>query len=37
MFHRISDAPPETLPNVQYDAPREVCGDRKLFDRPLKK
>ena len=37
MFHRISGAPPETPPNVKYDAPREVCSDRKLFDRPLKK
>ena len=29
MFHRNSGAPPETLPNIKYDAPREVCGDRK--------
>ena len=25
-----------TLPNDKYDAPEEVCGERKLFDRPLK-
>ena len=31
MFHRNSGAPPETLPNVKYDAPREVCGDRNDF------
>ena len=29
MFHRNSGAPPETLLNVKYDAPREVYGDRK--------
>ena len=29
MFLRNSGAPPETLSNVKYDAPREVCGDRK--------
>ena len=37
MFHIISGAPPQTLPNVKYDAPREVCANRKSFDRPLKK
>ena len=36
-FHRISGAPTETLPNFKYDAPEEVCGDRNLFDIPLKK
>ena len=25
----------ETLPNFNYDAPDEVCGDRKLFNSPL--
>ena len=29
IFHKIRCAPPETLLNVRYDAPREVCGDRK--------
>ena len=33
----MSGAPPESLPNVRYNAPKEVCGNRKLFDRPLKK
>ena len=28
-FHRIGGAPPGTLPNFNYDAPEEVCGDRK--------
>ena len=28
-FHRIGGAPPETLPNVKYDAAQEVGGDRK--------
>ena len=37
MFHRISGAPPETIPSVKYDAPREVCGNSKCFDCPLKK
>ena len=36
-FQRISSSPHLTLPNVNYDAPEEVCGERKLFDRPLKK
>ena len=30
-------APPETLPKFNYDAPKEVCSDRKLFDGPLQK
>ena len=29
--------PPETLPNSNYDAPEEVCGDRKGFDSLLQK
>ena len=33
-FHRIGGAPPETFPNVKYDAPEEVGGDRKCFDSP---
>ena len=36
-FHRIGGAPPETFPNVKYDAPEEVGGDRKCFDSPIKK
>ena len=28
-FHRISIFPPETLPSDNYDAPEEVCGERK--------
>ena len=35
-FHIIGGASPETFPNVQYDAPEEVCGDRKCFDSPIK-
>ena len=27
----------KTLPNDKYDDPKEVCGERKLFYRPLKK
>ena len=29
MFDIISGDPTETLPNVKYDAPIEVVGDRK--------
>ena len=36
-FHRIGGAPPETVPNVKYDAPEEVGGDRKCFDSPIRK
>ena len=36
-FHRIGGAPPETFPNVKYDAPEEVGGDRKCFDSPISK
>ena len=36
-FQRIGGAPPETFPNVKYDAPEEVGGDRKCFDSPIKK
>ena len=36
-FHRIRGAPPETFPNVKYDAPEEVGGDRKCFDSPIRK
>ena len=36
-FHRIRGAPRETFPNVKYDAPEEVCGDRNFFDSPIKK
>ena len=27
-FCRIVGAPPESFPNVKYDAPEEVSGDR---------
>ena len=36
-FHSIGGAPPETFPNVKYDALEEVCGYRKCFDSPIKK
>ena len=36
-FHRIGGAPPKTFPNVKYDAPEEVGGDRKCFDSPIRK
>ena len=36
-FHRIRGAPPETIPNVKYDAPEEVGGNRKCFDSPIRK
>ena len=36
-FHRIGGAPPDTFPNVKYDAPEEVGGDRKCFDSPIRK
>ena len=36
-LHRIGGAPPETFPNVKYDAPEEVGGNRKCFGSPIKK
>ena len=36
-FHRIGGAPPETFPNVKYDVPEEVGGNRKCFDSPIRK
>ena len=36
-FHIIGGAPPETFPNVKYDAPEEVSVDRKYFDSPIRK
>ena len=36
-FHRIGGAPPKTFPNVKYDAPEEMGGDRKCFDSPIRK
>ena len=36
-FHRIRGAPPKTFPNVKYDAPEEVGGNRKCFDSPIRK
>ena len=35
-FHRTGGAPPETFPNVKYNAPEEVGGDRKCFDSPIR-
>ena len=36
-FLRTSSSPHKTLPNDKYDAPKEVCGEMKLFYCPLKK
>ena len=36
-FHRIRGAPPKTFPNVKYDVPEEVGGNRKCFDSPIRK
>ena len=36
-FHKIGGAPPETFPNVKYDAPEEEGGDKKCFDSPIRK
>ena len=36
-FHRIGGAPTMTIPNVQYNAPEEVGGDRIFFDSPIRK
>ena len=36
-FNSIGGAPPETFPNVKYDAPEEVGGDRTCFDSPIRK
>ena len=36
-FLRTSSSPHKTLPNDKYDAPKEVCGERKLFYCPPKK
>ena len=36
-FHKIGGAPPQTFPDVKYDAPEEVGGDRKCFDSPIRK
>ena len=36
-FHRTEGAPPETCPNVKYDAPEEVAGDTKGSDSPIRK
>ena len=36
-FYRIGGAPPETFPNIKYDAPEEVGGNRKCFDSPIRK
>ena len=36
-FHRIGGAPPTTFPNVKYDVPKEVGGNRKCFVSPIRK
>ena len=36
-FHRIRGALVEIYPNVKYDAPEEVGGDRKCFNSPIRK
>ena len=36
-LYGIGGAPPQTFPNVEYDAPEEVGGNRKCFDSPIKK
>ena len=36
-FDKIGGAPHETSPNAKYDAPEEVGGNRKCFDRPIRK
>ena len=36
-FLQDGSAPPQTLPSFDYDAPEEVYGDTKWFDRPLQK
>ena len=33
-FHRIRGSLPESFPNVKYDAPKELVGDRKCFYSP---
>ena len=33
----MGGAPPETFPDVKYDAPEEVGGDQKCFDSPIGK
>ena len=33
----MGGALPKTLPNVMYDAPEELDGDRKCFDSPIRK
>ena len=30
-FHRIGGSPPKTSPNVKYDAPAEVGGNRNVW------
>ena len=36
-FHKIGGAPPETFPNVKYDALEEVGDNRNCFDIPIRK
>ena len=36
-FHRIGGAPPKTFPNVKYDAPEKLGGNRKCFDSPIRR
>ena len=35
-FHSIGGAPPETFPNVKYDAPEEMGGNKLFFDSPVR-
>ena len=35
-FHRIRGASSETFPNVKYDAPEVMGGNRKCFDSPIR-
>ena len=36
-FHRIGGTPPETFPNVRYDAPEERGCNRKCVESPIRK
>ena len=35
-FHRMGGATPKTFPNIKYDAPKEVGGNRKCLDSPIR-
>ena len=36
-FQRVGGAPPKTFPNVKYDAPEELGGDKKCFYSRIRK